>query len=51
MGVMFMLLKDAAKEFLRSNPKTKFLIIRDNAKVGEFIGIHVETDKKNKNDN
>lgn len=43
---MSMLLKDAAKEFLRSNPKTKFLIIRDNAKVGEFIGIHVETDKK-----
>lgn len=43
---MFMLLKDAAKEFLRSNPKTKFLIIRDNAKAGEFIGIHVETDKK-----
>ena len=41
-----MLLKDAAKEFLRSNPKTKNLIIRDNAKVGEFIGIHVETDKK-----
>lgn len=43
---MFMLLKDAAKEFLRSNPKANFLVIRDNAKAGEFIGIHMEADKK-----
>jgi len=43
---MFMLLKDAAEEFLQSNPQAKFLIIRGNAKAGEFIGIHMETDKK-----
>ena len=41
-----MLLKDAAEEFLQSNPQAKFLIIRGNAKAGEFIGIHMETDKK-----
>lgn len=41
-----MLLKDATKEFLRSNPKANFLVIRDDAKAGEFIGIHVEADKK-----